>query len=282
MYNISIMKNTIFYLEGRGGMYLYHFFMYNLSCLYFIENKIYNVRGQINTSVLLNDKSRIVEKPSNDLIMYPIKVYMTNLLPFQKEAFEILSDKVELITDLLNETDYEIVSIYGDTCLISISDNSKYTIPYLRNLFLERLNYNIIKGKRIYITRKNSESQHNGVLKRAIINEDEFKVVLNKYNIEIIQLEDFSMQNKIKLFMESELIISPHSGALTLTMFGNKDCKVIEILNNGTCGFNHSHYINICNTIGINYNKYSNINEDYNGNFNINLDDFEKYLLTIM
>ena len=57
------MKNTIFYLEGRGGMYIYHFFMYNLSSLYFIENKIYNLRGEINSSVLLNDKSKIVENP---------------------------------------------------------------------------------------------------------------------------------------------------------------------------------------------------------------------------
>jgi hypothetical protein len=191
------MKNTIFYLEGRGGMYIYHFFMYNLSSLYFIENKIYNLRGEINSSVLLNDKSKIVEKPTNDLISHPIKIHIGNLLPFQKETFEILNDKIELITDLSTENNYEIVSIYGDTCLKFVSDNYKYTIPYLRNLFLERLPYNIITGKRVYITRKNSESQHNGVLKRAIINEEIFKVLLNKYNIKVIQLEEFSMKEKI-------------------------------------------------------------------------------------
>jgi capsular polysaccharide biosynthesis protein len=82
--------------------------------------------------------------------------------------------------------------------------------------------------------------------------------------------------------MESELIISSHSGSLTLTMFANKNCKVLEILKEGTYGFNHSHYINICKIADINYNRYSNINEDYNGNFNINLVDFEKYLLNII
>jgi capsular polysaccharide biosynthesis protein len=207
---------------------------------------------------------------------------MENVLPFQKETFEILKDKFQLIDDLSKENNYEIVSIYGDTCLTSIADRQQYTIPYLRKLFLDRLKYDIVKGKRIYITRKNSENQHSGVLKRAIINENEFKTLLNKYNIEYVQLEDFSMEEKIKLFMESELIISSHSGSLTLTMFANKNCKVLEILKEGTYGFNHSHYINICKIADINYNRYSNINEDYNGNFNINLVDFEKYLLNII
>jgi len=34
------MKETIFYLEGRGGMYLYHFIVYNLGGLYYIINNI--------------------------------------------------------------------------------------------------------------------------------------------------------------------------------------------------------------------------------------------------
>ena len=122
------MKQTIFYLEGRGGMYLYHFFVYNLSGLYYIENKQYNVRGEQNTSVLLEDKSRIVSKPSNR-IEYPIKIHLKNILPFQREAFTILKDKFELIEDLSTITfDYEIVSIYGESGIVE----PKYIIyPFL-------------------------------------------------------------------------------------------------------------------------------------------------------
>ena len=56
------MKETIFYLEGRGGIYIYHFFVYNLGVLFYIINKQYNIRGGINTSVLMEDKSKIVKK----------------------------------------------------------------------------------------------------------------------------------------------------------------------------------------------------------------------------
>ena len=208
---------------------------------------------------------------------------MKDIIPFQREAFEIIKDEFELVEDLsLINNDYEIISVYGDTCNHSIGDNRKVTIPFLRELFVKRCQHDLIKGKRIYITRKNSESQHNGVVKRCMMNENEFTRMLEKYNIELIQLEDFSMSEKIKLFMESELIISPHSGCLTLLMFSNINCKIIEILNEGTTNFTHNHYIDTCDILGISYNKYSDIIEDSNGNFTLNIEEFEKYLLTII
>ena len=45
--------------------------------------------------------------------------------------------------------------------------------------------------------------------------------MLQKHNFEYIQLEDFSLSNKIKIFMESEIIVSSHSGSLTFTLFAN-------------------------------------------------------------
>jgi capsular polysaccharide biosynthesis protein len=90
------------------------------------------------------------------------------------------------------------------------------------------------------------------------------------------------MNEKIKLFMESEVIVSSHSGSLTLTLFANKNAKVIEVLNQGIAGCAHHHYTSICNTLNLKYNRYSNIVEDTNGNFNINVADFEKYLLNLL
>ena len=106
--------------------------------------------------------------------------------------------------------------------------------------------------------------------------------MLRKYNFDFIQLEDYNMNGKIKLFMESEVIMSSHSGSLTLTLFADKNAKVIEILNQGISGCAHHHYTAICNTLNLNYNRYSRINEGVNGNFNINVDDFEKYLLKLL
>jgi len=259
------MKQTIFYLEERGGMYLYHFFVLNLGGLYYIINQNYNVRGPTTS------------------ITYPIKIYMKDVLPFQREAFEIIKDKFESVDDdeLQKITDYEIVSIYGETCINGYSDNCNI-FPFLRQLFLERMNYNVIKGKRIFITRKNSESQHYGVLKRMILNENELLKVLDKYGFQYIQLENLNTYDKIKLFMESEMIVSSHSGSLTFSLFVNQKTKIIEILNKGTSGFLHDHYLNISNKLNLNFNRYNNIIEDSNGNFSLNLIDFEKYLQSLI
>jgi len=269
---------TIYYLEGRKGLYLYHFFIYNLGGLYYILNKKF-IRGPPNTSILL-DIPTIQEPTRDNNLTFPIKIHMKDILPFQREAFEIIKDKFELVEEL--PTSEEIVSIYGEIqTKTGTSDNKEIIFPFLRNLFLEKCQYKMISGKKIYITRKNSEKQHYGVLKRHILNEPNFIELLNKHNIEYIQLENYSMQNKIKLFMESELIISPHSSCLTLLLFANQKSKIIEITNKGTVGFSNHHMLEIANVFELNFHRYSNINEDYNGNFNIDINDFEKYLSTI-
>lgn len=272
------MKQTIFFLEGRGGIFFYHFFILNLGGLYYILNNIFDYRN--NDSLLLDDKSKIVNVPSN--YGFPIKIHMKNILPFHKETFKIIDDTFELVEDLNDIPDYEIVSIYGEKCQYDICENPTIIFPFIRNLFLSRLKYDVIPGKRIFITRKNNESYHNNVLKRYILNENIIIENLKQYNFEFIQLEDYSMVEKIKLFMESETIISSHSGSLTLCLFSNNKSNIIEIINKGTNGFPHNHYIKICQTLGLNYNRYSDIEEDINGNFNLCFNKFELFLKNII
>ena len=113
------------------------------------------------------------------------------------------------------------------------------------------------------------------------MNEDTLILMLQKYNFEYIHLENYNMYEKIKLFMESEIIISPHSSALTLTLFSNKNTKIIELLNRGQ-GVNHSQMIEISQILGLKFNRYTNIYEDSNGNFTINVNEFEKYLINLL
>ncbi len=275
----NTMKETIYYLEGRGGMYLFHFFIYNLGGLFYIVNKNYDIK--YSDSVKLTDKSRIVNEPTIE-ISYPIKIYIKDVLPFQRDAFNIISDKFHLIETLPDDQEYEIISIYGETCKNRVIDHPETIAPFIRKLFTDKLPYDIIKGKRIFITRKNSESQHQCVLKRYIKNESDLMKTLSKYNFEFIQLEDYKTHDKIKLFMESETILSSHSGALTFCLFANINAKIIEILNKGTSGCDHEHYNILCRTLKLNYNRYTSIIEDNNGNFNLDIDSFEKYIKDIM
>lgn len=272
------MKTTVFYLINRGGhLWIYHFFLYNLGGLYYILNNNYN-HGNIT---LINEeitdlvKSKIVNYP-NITPEFPIKIHIKNIAPYHKDTFEIIKNKFELVEDLNTLTDYEIIPIYGaDAPSLDICH-------FIHNLFLEYINYPIIPKKRIYITRRFSENYHYGVQKRYIINESEIIEKLKKYNFEFIQLEDYNIREKIKLFMESEIILSSHSGAFSFLLFCNKNTKIIEILNKGTCGFPYEHYKEICSFLNIPYYRYSNIQEDTNGNFNLDFNQFEPFLLPLL
>ena len=276
------MKETIFFLEGRGGLYLYQFFIYNLGGLNNILNNKYSVRGPTNTSVLFDDLQKLTPYPTIP-ISFPIKIHMKHVIPFQREAFEIIKDLFILIEDLSTIPEYEIISIYGETCIHSpYGDNNKIMFPFVRNLFLDKIPHNTNNKRRILITRKGSENQHGGVLKRCILNEDEIIQQLNHFRIERIQLESYSMKDKIQLFRESELIISSHSGSLTLLLFVNTQTTIIELLNKNMDGIPKNHYLNMSNILGIKYNKYSDFNEDSNGNFELNSEKFSKYLSTII
>jgi hypothetical protein len=274
-----MQKETIFYLEGRGGMWPYHFFIYNLGGLCHIINNKFNLRRSDSVS-LTNYKSKMVGMPSDNL-KFPIKIHMTNVLPFQREAFEIIKDKFELIEDLSTIENFEIVSIYG-TLIYNNCKIDDYIYSFIRKLFLENVKFEMIPKKRIFITRHGSETQHDGVLKRAILNERELISILNKYNFEYVVLEKLNCLEKIKIFMESETILSSHSGCLTFSLFANSNCKIVEIVKNGTVGFYNCHYVDICKALNLNYNRYQNIIEDANGNFNLNVVEFEKYLVSLL
>lgn len=252
------MKKIIFYLESRGGMWPYHFFILNLGGLY-----------------------NIIQKYKFSDIDYPIKIHMKDVLPFQREAFDIIKDKFELVEDL-SKCDYsEIVTVYGANAECAYNNDGIVLFPFIKNLFTRNIKYNMIKGKRIFITRQNSESQHYGVLKRCIMNEPRVMNMLQKYNFERIQLENYCTPEKIRLFMESEFIISSNSGALTFLLFADKKAKVVEIIKNGE-GANQNHYLTICKHLDLDYNRFSNITEDRYGNFNLNVEEFEKYLITLI
>lgn len=267
------MKETIFHLENRKGMYMYHFIYYNLAGLYYIEHKLYNIKGDDATKhgSTFPILSKVVSNPSHE-VTYPIKIHMNDIKPFHREAFEMIKDKFILVEDL-NTLDYEVVNIYGGY----VNKDLNIIVPYIRNLFISK-----VKGcpqKNIYITRKFTSKFHNNILKRYMINEEAF---LQEFQdkFEYIILEDLSFKEKIELFMNSKNIISTHSGGLSFITFCNKDTNIIEVLNNGTSGFPHNHYSDISAVLKLsNYRRYTNINEDKNGNFNLNINDFNKYLL---
>jgi|688.fasta_scaffold59874_2 capsular polysaccharide biosynthesis protein len=278
----------VYYLEGRGGCWIYHFIVYNLGGLYNIINKI-NPRNKDSTKLLGFNN---IYYDDDDDIQYPIPIIIDGLTngrgelnEWQIDICKYLNTKIKLIKlDELKPND-KIISIYGTTLNQNIAcDNPQIYFPFLRNLLLENIDNDNIeqyKGKRFFLTRKYTRQFHNGTLKKYILNEDDLMIVLEKYNFEYIILENLNIQNKIKLFNNADVILSSNIGGFVFSLVANNNTKIIEIVNKSD-GILPIHYKLICDTLGISYYRYSNIYEDHYGNFNINTNDFEKYIHSIL
>ncbi|ABG58137.1 capsular polysaccharide biosynthesis protein [Cytophaga hutchinsonii ATCC 33406] len=78
--------------------------------------------------------------------------------------------------------------------------------------------------RKIYISRAHARY-------RKIINEQELLPVLKKYGYDIIYPETYSFKEQVKLFAESNALISIHGAGHTNCMFMKQDAKVMEIRN---------------------------------------------------
>jgi hypothetical protein len=91
---------------------------------------------------------------------------------------------------------------------------------YLRTMFLQDHALKDEEKKRIYISRKKN---------RRILNEEEIMKILIKYNFIKVELEKMSVEEQVKLFSSSEVIVGPHGAGLANLAFCSPGTKVFEI-----------------------------------------------------
>jgi capsular polysaccharide biosynthesis protein len=78
-------------------------------------------------------------------------------------------------------------------------------------------------GLKIYLSRHNSDC-------RNLINEGDLKDTLKKKNFMIVDTNNMSVFEQIKIFSRADAIIGPTSSALTNLVFSKKGTRVIEII----------------------------------------------------
>jgi capsular polysaccharide biosynthesis protein len=278
------MSRVIFHIENRGSIFIYHWFIYMISGLRYVE-----VGG--NDGVGGSGKLEQNKELFNGVLSEPYNLYFSKnpsykdeifMLDFQKETFDLLKYKFRIV-ESVNDDDI-IINNYGEP----IIDDGSYHISgegynYLKKIFDSTNNrdYEIKYKKKYYLCRSKSHllsgnEFFNNVKKRQIINETDLCDTLKKYGVQILFLEDLQLDDKIKLFKDAETIISPNSGGLLFSLF-SENTKIIEInVNNPTQISNQ--YLSICNHFNIPYFKYIENKIDDNDNMNINIDDFINFL----
>jgi capsular polysaccharide biosynthesis protein len=189
----------------------------------------------------------------------PVKIHTFNQEEFQQTTLELLKPDFEFV----ESTDgYEIVKLHGSDCLPSdpcdLFEKECYT--FLRETLLKDELKNPGRPTRLlYISRSKSHelSTNQGRRRRQVLNEYDAYNILKKYHFEFINLEDFSLIEKIRLFQDAKMIISPNGGALTMCLFAHNKTKVIEIhdaLSNG-----ENQHFNICKNLDIDIERYTNV-----------------------
>lgn len=259
---------TIYHIEDRGSMFIYHFVVYMVGGLRFIfDNKlVHNNYGDTKN----NYEHNIMNK--NITIKYPINIFIQNFVKSEinMEILDFLSDKVKLIDDLtqyINNPNCQIINNHGESLDLNIDLVSKDNYIFLRQLFcVENNEFN--NNKYIFIKRSNMHANHN---QRMILNETELVSELEKLGFLCIKLEEYNLLDKIKLFNTSSIILSPTSSGLVFTFCSNKKTKIIEICpqTNRKC---LNTYKQMCETFGLYWNRINAKKIDENDNMIVDVD----------
>jgi hypothetical protein len=203
---------------------------------------------------------------------------------YQIETFEILNDIIEVVP---NDENFTLIPSIKP---IDITNNSgrNHVDPdvyfFLRNLFLSRIgNFDTSEYGRIYIRRNKSHlcegnREDNNVKRRQILNEDELVEDLEKLGFKAINFEDFTVSEKVKLFNDAKIVVSPQSGGLIFSLFANMKTKIIEIYPPNPHQY-CDQYIDICRNLGISFERYIDVSKlDHYDNMVISSSDFVQYL----
>jgi hypothetical protein len=88
------------------------------------------------------------------------------------------------------------------------------------------------------------------------MNESDIIGLLQPLGFEIVFLEDHSLVEKIRIFQEAKVLITPSGGALAMCFFANQKSTIVEICTTAT---GEDMYNHVCNELSIPTSRYTNV-----------------------
>lgn len=174
------------------------------------------------------------------------------------------------------EEDLEIEELYIPNNKFTRHEVSKlwgqhvYSKKYLRqmvNTLKERVSSEKA-NRRVYISRAD-------IGKRAVINEQEFVSMLEKYKFETVTLDGMRVLQQIKLFSESRFIIGPHGAGFSNVIFSD-NAVIIELMPKGRSAMTYYQMHQIAQIGGNTHILMEVEDTDESENIFVNISDVEK------
>lgn len=234
------MTNSVYILENRGISWIGHWFLYIIAGL--------------------KDLYTIQEKP--------VKIHIqgipySKLHSYQQETLDVIKTQFEYVDD---PSPYTQIAHHGTPLLKSDLTPEPYYF-FLKKLFDEALPYDYSQEphRLVYISRNGGEQR------RQIVNEKEIYAFLEEKGFEYIRLESLSLQEKITLFREAKILVSPNGAGLVMAHWAHPKTQIIELHDPRTSGEDH-HY-NTTRILGIPFVRYTNV-----GSVNVSGNPMQPYL----
>ena len=245
MDNISI----IYDIDHRGADSIYHFLYYVIAGL------------------------RLIEKENEKINIY---ISWFKEIKYYDEFIELFKDKFNILTKQEELIGKRILNHFGEPLLdfdkIAV-DGYKYVVNKLQPF----CKYSMIKGKYVFVVNnEKNEKQY------QITNNNELTSLLSKYNIETVEINKLNLEQTVKLFQESEVIIGTFDGGLSLIPLCNSKQKIIELVK-PDMAHNMRHYKVLSDIFKLQYYRFTSVSSvDSNSNITVKLQELENLLIAIL
>ncbi|MEA5496179.1 tetratricopeptide repeat protein [Limnoraphis robusta] len=199
--NLLKIEGNVLFLSVKFGLVYYHWFFDILARIDLI----------LRSSIDFNNIDKII-----------VNRYQTS---YEKETIKILGIPEDKIIESCKFPYIKASNLIVPSPLPGPLElkTPKWSINFLRNSFLPHNNFRHSNQKRIYISRKKSNS-------RKVINEEEVIKFLNKFDVESVRLESMTIKEQVSCMRNAEVVIAPHGSGLTNLIFCSPATKVIEFV----------------------------------------------------
>lgn len=204
---------------------------------------------------------------------------------YQKESLDILSDVINVVPNTP-----DAIFLPCNKSIGNKNNNAEYhkdpkSYVFLRELFLSRVanDFDTTGYEKIYIRRNRSHLCEgnvfdNSVRRRQIINENELVEKLKEFGIKSVYFEEFSVSEKIQIFNNASLVVSPQSGGMVFSLFANPGCKILEILPPDPHQYCEQ-YSSICKALDISYTRFNDVTKvDMHDNMIVPIGRLSKFI----
>jgi capsular polysaccharide biosynthesis protein len=211
--------------------------------------------------------------------------------PYIFETFEIFKNQIELVPYTDDHIKVDCVKVvHSQNGCIEPSFLPPEVLPNVKNLFLssiENVDVPIEGYEKVYIRRNlshlslgNAKKDGAGkfLRRRQVVNEDELVESLSKIGFKIINLEDYHVRDKVRIFHNASVILGPNGGGMCMTFVAKPGTKYIEILSKNPHQYIDM-YRDMCNQFNLEFHRFSDVEKvDSMDNVIVDIQSLMNYL----